>query len=158
MNTVHGSSPQVTSAQRAGPPSWWSHKGEKVELLIDPKYTRPSGAAFMIGSPDSEVSRLWILYGPVGLKGERTWVLHWRLRHGGLDKSSGAREVSDHTLTQMFSVNPGDAGLEGMYIRLGQYLNVPHRGLRLDMDPNMSILVSQEMVDAIHRMLTVGYA
>jgi len=49
--------------------------------------------------------------------------------------------------------DPQDCSNRGKYIRSGPYVNIPHPGTGRDGDPNVSLCLDEEIVDAVRELL-----
>lgn len=56
----------------------------------------------------------------------------------------------DHVLARRFAV---DVALAGAFVRKGNFLNIPCLGDGLDGNPSISIFISKEIADAVHKLL-----
>lgn len=94
------------------------------------------------------------------------WQIKWKIRHGTelfVEADHGTRHFSDFALEAAFGlVNYTGAGEEhfakrydadcaipGMFIRKGNFLNIPGPGTGKDGDPNVSVYLTDEVKDAI---------
>lgn len=137
--------------------SWYQDKGSKMEVYeIDlHKRTlqiRSNGALLGISHVDY---------------GEEEWLLGWfilhqvRCKHKEPDKSSGVRVITSTQLADAFGLGnhePEDwTGIQvaeqGIFIRHENYLNIPCAGTGRQWDPNISIYISDEIREAVRRIL-----
>lgn len=116
---------------------------------------------------EGSVAYLQIDRGHPNRDGPDTWVISWRISEGGTEFSSGARIFSGTELAAAFDLNDwtGDyrsflfdkhgahAAMQGKFIRIGKYLNIPGPGTGHDGDPNISIFVSPAIQGAVRELL-----
>ena len=97
------------------------------------------------------------------------WHIKWRLAHPsssgnvsgfvwfmGCDELRTAFRLSDsnaHCPEWIMEKYGANDSLEGDYIRLGNYLNIPGPGTGHDRDPNISIYLSDGIKKAVHEFL-----
>jgi hypothetical protein len=139
-------------------PDWWNfHQGSKMnvrpvddgKLVIAP--ILPNGARI-------EITRH-------SKKGENGWLVAWeRIVQEPYRKITDSAFFKDEELMGAFKISIGSTGgsseilrkrfeadfaEEGKYIRCGNYLNIPRPGTGEDNDPNVSILLSPDIINAV---------
>lgn len=153
MNTDLSRTDAIKAAVEEAFPSWWNGKGYKMRVLAEGA-GRMGGSIITIGTLNTDVARLWVLHGP-SVRGERRFVLHWRLRHGTGD-DAGNRVVTAEDLRRIF-INGSDEDSEaGLFVRIGAFVSIPNRR-QSDMDDNnIAVLVDADISSAVERALTAA--
>lgn len=142
------------------PPQWWHPRGREMTVAVlqplDARKLRLAGSA---------QHWTWLEIGPGHLAGTRR--VSWRVRHTTEDHAAGVVEVLESDLRRAFGLDGSwnsdadplifiyraDLAAPGKYIRLGPYLNIPCPGTGRNGDPNISILVTPEIQEAVRLFL-----
>lgn len=140
-------------------PSWQSAKGYKMALAP------ASGVGVII---KSTTACLWIKPG----SDDDHWEVTWSVDHGS-SNIRGAHCFSQQDLRRAFGIEDGhrqdpyiknlnriagticDAACPGAYYRYGQFLNIPGPGTGVQGDPNISIVLDEEIVEAVRNLLAM---
>jgi hypothetical protein len=64
-----------------------------------------------------------------------------------------AFDLSKNPQSILASEPDTDAAVQGRYIRVGRFLNIPTLGSGVDGDPNISVYISDEIQDAVRKLL-----
>lgn len=147
-------------------PSWWSAKGinMKVDGVVLERGKHPI-VNIAIGS----AARVFICQCD-SRRGD--FDVQYHINHCDGSHSSGSIVMSRADLARAFGLINGygvgfshsgagllemgyelDAASQGKYVRLGNYLNIPHPGTGLVGDPNVSVQIKAEMKSAIQALL-----
>ena len=140
-------------------PNWWHRRGNKV-LFID--CDLELGALALASNVASFKIR------KITTKDDKHWRIEWRVVQSPTEYSSGVVLFTDEQLAVAFKLKPmktsghdhqlsnrydGDRAIPGKFIGCEDYLNVPCPGTGQDGDPNISILVTEEMRKAVASLL-----
>lgn len=137
-----------------GKPVWWHHHGAKISIL------NQSDTQLWLGS---KVAKLTISKRSDG----SGWTIQWSIQHSPAEYSEGKRHFTDDALAAAFCLNQltGDFGdwiieqygasaaEQQLFIRWDYNLNIPCPGTGHDGDPNISIYVEPEIIEAVARLL-----
>ncbi|MBI2476558.1 hypothetical protein HYV72_00115 [Candidatus Uhrbacteria bacterium] len=101
--------------------------------------------------------------------GERSeFLVVYRIRHSAHEFTAGARSFTRGMLKCAFNLpgapnsaffNPWASELQegveylNVFIRLGNYLNIPGKGTGRDRDPNVSILLDPDITRAVQQLI-----
>ena len=146
-----------------GHPDWWHNRGHKMKLkLIDRRrFTlKIEGSAAMV-----EIRRII----PIVASEKPGWLVSWEvIQHVAHDEVvHGKRLFSDDELAAAFGLsgNMGrygtwvierygaDVAEQGTYIRYRNFLNIPCPGTGHDGDPNVSVYIDEDILDAVSGFL-----
>lgn len=147
----------VRSPQRSLPlgyPIWWHHHGDKIRVReVNDNSIRLAGSA----------AELTITRG-----NENEWVVAWKVvRRFGSEEAAGQVVMSTDELGAAFDLNKltgdygdflldrfgGTSAEQGYFIRYQDFLNIPCPGTGHDGDPNISILLDQEIKQSVRELL-----
>lgn len=155
---------------------WWNAKGWKMSPKL-------SLANKILVIENRNIARLTIKKVPLavrkdsGILPQEEWLVQWYILHeyraARLDLDDNIRGqvvMSERGLRTAFRVEGlepesqdgfanfygADVAIQGWFIRQESYLNIPHPGTPLQGDPNISIYVSDEIRDAVVRLLMVS--
>jgi len=136
-------------------PTWFHHHGHKMHVsqILSGRvlYLRASAASLKIRHP-SEDENDW-----------NRWLIEWEVIFSRSEKVNGAIQVSQEELLAAFGLGNieseysqwlldrfgGDVAAQGRFIRYQEFLNIPCPGTGHDGDPNVSILLDDEIKEAI---------
>lgn len=140
-------------------PVWWHHNGAEMRPLFggeDKKIEIYSDSALLTISPN-EHSRddrdLWLVtweirrLSPCGINGKTTMSTEALCRAFAL--AEGTAKSSDWLLQHYGA----DSAEQERYIRSGDYLNIPGPGTGRDGDPNVSVLLDEDIREAVRHIL-----
>lgn len=136
-----------------GKPIWWHHHGIKLGLMTKLKQS------LRLESSAAELSISYLR--------KNEWEVCWKVGQVGDQGSSGMVIFSSKELREAFDyrVVPkknesflfvrfgATAARQGKFIRTDRFLNIPCPGTGYDGDPNISILLTQEIVEAVRKLL-----
>lgn len=136
-----------------GKPIWWHHHGIKLSVM-----TKVKNELIL----ESSAAKLSISF----LK-KNHWEVCWEVGQVGGQGSEGTvilsskelREAFDYGLTPvkaedfLFTRYGATAGRQGKFIRTDRFLNIPCPGTGNDGDPNISILITTEIKEAVKKLL-----
>ena len=149
---------QQMASKQVDCPTWAHKSGDKMVIQGSPM---PPYLHLESKSGFAELRINW-------QEDRRCWTLNWHLFDRGMTAvSSGNREVTSRELQAAFglleAVLPEDSlmnrrsgrdiTLRGLFIRQGQWLNMPCPGTGLDGDPNITIFITHEIRREIRRIL-----
>lgn len=142
-------------------PDWYHHHGTKVG--VDEKSVSATSVAFC-----SNAARL-----EIRLAGEK-WMVEWEIKFEAPNAGVWGRVyMADETLCGAFGIPRAkedrgarhsswlasryraDSAVQGAYIRKGNYLNIPGPGTGHDGDPNISILLDDQIRNAVRRLIGI---
>lgn len=144
-----------------GAPVWWHHHGGKMRVeFLDLKKS-----ALIISGSAAKVT--------ISKSKQNEWFVDWEVIHGGASvphpqESHGrAWLFSDNSLARAFGLSNdsdktgewiverygGNCASQGRYIRWMGFLNIPCPGTGHNGDPNVSILLQDEIVEAVAKLL-----
>ena len=145
----------MESSTETKSPAWWHPNGRK--LFICQNYRE----FIVLGSRAAELK--------ITSLSPNDWKVEWKITHSRSHRecSSGFRVLNQEELMAAFGLKEScesdyseflttykaDCGRPGMYVRAGNYLNLPCPGTGLDYDPNLSILVNKEIQGAISKLI-----
>lgn len=141
-------------------PKWWHHHGYKMKVTeLDLEH----GVLTLDGS--AAHLRIWRRH-----RINKEWYVEWHVVH-----SVHTQEVKGHvlatsqTLRIAFGLSSGGKGdvelnrsfgadvlLPGLFIRKGNFLNIPCPGSGLDGDPNISIHLDDEIRNAVKKLVEIN--
>ncbi len=139
-----------------GYPDWFHHHGNKVEVFnLDLK-----GRGLIL-----KASAAHLTVGPHPANPDR-WIVAWEVHHRGA-QVAGETSMSTELLRRAFGLTDeteragewlidrygGDTAFPGIYIRWHDCLNIPCPGTGGDGDPNISILLTNEIKEAVRQLL-----
>ncbi len=157
---------QFTEVRPGTSPSWWSAKGinMKVDGVVLERGKHPI-VNIAIGSA-ARVS----IFQCGSRRGD--FEVQYHIEHCDGSHSAGNIIMDRADLARAFGLINGfgqgfshggaalremgyelDAASQGKYVRLGDYLNIPHPGTGLVGDPNVSVEIKPEMKSAIQALL-----
>lgn len=130
-------------------PLWWHNFGRKVEAR---NVEGPTQDYVHLESSTAELH--------VSFSAKNEWRIDWELLHRDLrEQSDGIRFFTTQELLGAFGLdeftgdNPdfnklyeADSAVVGLYVRCGQYLNIPCPGTAFNGDPNISVYVTESSV------------
>lgn len=139
-------------------PAWWHPNGAKMRPLSDLQHRSlqvVSNSATLTISPDEES------------RDRDQWLITWEIRRRSLYGITARIKTSTESLRRAFGLKEGtaesgrkflrpygaDSAEEGRYIRAGNYLNIPHPGTGRDGDPNISILLDEDIQELLRQLL-----
>ncbi|MFW0862024.1 MAG: hypothetical protein ACKKL6_00340 [Candidatus Komeilibacteria bacterium] len=144
-----------------GVPDWHHHHSHKVTVDEDRKdYLRLRGSAVVVE----------IFLNPQTISAAYKWLVKWKVvQVHQIQEVTGQRCFSDDDLKSAFglSTTSGEHGEwmisrfgatvaeQAKYIRWRDYLNIPGPGIGHDGDPNVSILLSDEIKWAVRNLLEI---
>lgn len=136
-----------------GKPIWWHHHGIKLSVMtkVQNELILESSAAKLV----------------ISFLEKNCWKVRWEVGQVGDQGSSGMvifsskelREAFDYRLVPkknesfLFVRYGATAARQGKFIRTDRFLNIPCPGTGSDGDPNISILLTQEIVEAVRKLL-----
>lgn len=131
-----------------GVPPWYHPHGSKISVI---GYDNPKSLGektLILGSSAADI-RIFPHQTNPG------WVLEYRINHAGGDWSRGRVRMSEESFLKAFKESSAgdEAGWQGAYIRHGNCLNIPGPGTGNDGDPNVSIWVDKDIVEAVQTLL-----
>lgn len=150
-------------------PDWWHSHGAKMNI----KHLNINGYCpslkLQASAAELEVRRNYLVEENVNV---RIWELHWRVVQSYPEgcESRGKTIVYDDGLRKAFGLDDSfDLAGEfiikkykavttarwGCFIRYKEFLNIPCPGTGCDGDPNVSVLVTEEIQEAITKMLAL---
>jgi hypothetical protein len=174
MSQFHGSSDDLVQgvAERRlpphmtnimGQPKWHHHHAHKIcveSVSPDGKSLTLTASAAKLTIEQTESYSY--KDGPL----ERRWLVSWEVRYSRTEKTNGCGNWGDKDLQQAFGLIPSegkifgflrdficDAAAQGKYIRWEDALNIPCPGTGHDGDPNISILIDDQIQNAIRTIL-----
>lgn len=142
-----------------GKPEWWHNHGHKMhvkELDLTARRLVIEGGADVTIAHNAE------------RKDEIEWLLDWEVSQGGDELVRGRRTFTSAQLAAAFGVNDtasgeygewlldrygGESAEQMLYIRWKDFLNIPCPGTGHDGDPNVSIFLWPETVEAVRQLL-----
>jgi hypothetical protein len=162
LNTV---SANQRAAQVHVGPSWWHRHGYKARVakldLELPKLVIDSTTTKLTIGPGPSADRQW-------------WNVDWSITHhlNGWNwvQAQGQTLFSRNELAVAFGLTEqpcsrasawlvdqygADAGEQGVFVRMGNHLNIPGPGTGHDGDTNISIYVDQAMQEAVKHLLSL---
>lgn len=145
------------------PPKWFNAHGLKMFLSRDHIVQDTQPWEVLIGN---EVARIQIRH----TSNFEAYKIFWSILLGFRQYVEGELRLSEAELKDAFNLGrgrnitnelaldflsefDGDAGVQGHYIRKGQFLNVPMPGTGLGGDPNVSVYVSEEIQKAVRKLI-----
>jgi hypothetical protein len=140
--------------QRIGP-IWFHHHGSKMELVAHDENTiniRSNAASLIIRRP------------LVGLN----WLVEWNIDHDLGVFAKGSIWMTGSELASAFGLSTvmgkfgewlierfgGTTAAQGRFIRYNEFLNIPGPGTGHDGDPNISIILNDDIRGAIRHILS----
>lgn len=138
-------------------PWWWHHHGIGMRLretdLIAGKIVIAGSAAEVIiarGSSDSySVDWKVIHYEPIQEQASgRVWMNRWQL-----SVAFGLEDWVDEFSEWLIDRYGGTVACRGTFLRYEKYLNIPCPGTGYDGDPNVSIMLDEEIKEAVRQEL-----
>jgi hypothetical protein len=138
-------------------PVWWHHHGDKF-CLDEEKTSFPDKRVILTASAATLT---------IEADGSDNWRINWTIVTYG--KTSGSTTMTNRELLSAFtdtgktadelsywliSVYGGDYAAQGKCIRWKSFLNIPCPGTGHDGDPNVSILLDEDMAQAVVRLLS----
>lgn len=140
-------------------PIWWHHHGMKIKVCRE-------ADLWTLNLESSAVSVRISPYGPY-------WKVEWRIVFSVLSEVIGNVKMSPQNLKCAFGLSDeedlsmyhegyrtwlidrfgGDCAVQGLFIRYDDYLNIPGPGTGLDGDPNVSIMLTDEIRNAVRQLL-----
>lgn len=140
------------------PPKWFHHHGFKLSLGGEPIIQATFGNEVVV---NSNVAHLQI--GPSMTRGiyQVLWCIAFSSNESVQGKIcltrnelKGAFLLLDSGEKSVFAeLFDADAGVQGHYIRKGKWLNIPAPGNGFDGDPNISVFVSDEIKEAVRKLI-----
>ncbi len=137
-------------------PTWWHHHGMKMKL-----------AECIKDNVKIEGSAAWLNI--IKAKYNEGWLVSWRINHGAhVSEAGGTAWFSDDDLKRAFGLKDdipesgkwlidrygGTTADQGVFIRYKEkWLNIPCPGTGHDGDPNVSILLTKEIEQAVRTLL-----
>lgn len=156
----------ATARRAANPPSWWSHKGVKIYNI----HEREKGKLSIENDSVAglSINRTQAFDGPCYVV--RWWIVHEKGEHYGMNNEvTGTVVMSPLELAAAFGLYKegeldtswgrelgAEAGVQGKFIRLGLYLNIPGPGYGYQGDPNLSVFLDQSVMNAVGKYLASG--
>lgn len=140
-------------------PEWFHHHGSKMSLDKSPQQRHFMRIA---------ASAAWLQISPVSNPGDDGWYIDWEIRQSLLSKTSGRVVFPTPILRAAFGLYDtytpetnqwlierfgGDCADQGRYIRYQRHLNIPGPGTGHDGDANISILLDDNIIEAIRRLI-----
>lgn len=138
-------------------PYWWHQHGLKMEI------TESTPFKLVIAS---RAASLTITAIEASQDGQDRWNVQWQIIHTQMERVQGNCIFYRHQLTQALGaqpprgVTPFSPGYfdhvlyeQGQYVRDGKYLNIPCRGTGHDGDPNISIMIEDDIEQAVALLL-----
>lgn len=139
-------------------PAWWHPNGIRMRPLTDFQHHSLlifSDSATLTISPDEESCD------------RDHWLITWEIRRRSPCSVNGKTRMSTKSLCRAFGLMEGtadsgqkllrpygaDSAEDGCYIRAGKYLNIPHPGTGCDGDPNISILLDEDIQELVRQLL-----
>lgn len=152
-------------------PSWWSDKG--VNMKVDGAILE-RGKPVLVNVAVGSAARVFICQCD-SRRGD--FDVQYHINHCDGSHSSGSIVMSRADLSRAFGLTNGfgvgfshsgkgllekgcelDAASQGKYVRLGDYLNIPHPGTGLVGDPNVSVQLTTEMKSVVQTLLALTSA
>jgi hypothetical protein len=142
-----------------GVPVWFHHHGSKMELK---EFDKASSRIVISGSAATlQITRR------VVEKGDGGWFVNWEVIQSQCERISGCVVFQSGSLRSAFGLSQetgqsgdwlieeygADVANQGQYIRWINFLNIPCPGTAHDGDPNISILIDEEMRKAVQQLL-----
>jgi len=126
-------------------PNW--HNGHAWKMRV----TSWSSNRLVISS-----SAAWVIITAEPTTSGEEFSVEWSIIHYvDTDTTVGRRRYTRDDLEMAFELGlSGAAVRQGLFYRDGRHLNIPCRGTGDDGDPNVSILVTDEMKIAVRRLLS----
>jgi len=147
-----------------GWPEWFHHHGMKMSVVAPSSLNKP---AVTIASNAAKVIIKEAFEGRP--KEKREWFVNWEVaRFRPYDEVvRGRRVFSSEELAAAFGITTdsgdhgqwlidrygGESAEQELYIRYGDFLNIPCPGTGNDGDPNVSIFITDEIRDAVFNLL-----
>lgn len=137
--------------RKFGYPVWWHHHGTKVNEI-----SKKGGDLIIKGSAATlKIS----MFGNL-------WQVSWKVIFSFNSGVEGTVVMTSAELENAFDIAPSptyfgkhiidrfgaDTAKQGKYIRWKKFLNIPGPGTDLDGDPNISILVTDEIKKAVQEL------
>jgi len=143
---------------RGDAPAWWHLNGTKMRPLSDFQHRLLhiiSDSATLTISPDENhlERKIWLLsweitrVSALGIKIELKMPTEVLCRAFALDDDPSS---SDEYLLKHYGAGAAE---RGYYIRAGNYLNIPGPGTGSDGDPNISILLDDDIQELLRELL-----
>ncbi|MFA4954483.1 MAG: hypothetical protein WC641_04180 [Patescibacteria group bacterium] len=136
-------------------PRWWHHHGGKLRI------NEANESKLVLSSSTAEVT----IERSKGADYLKRFYVYWRIVHNSVsaEVDAGCRVFKRKQLISAFGITEenGDAAhspvaereAPGFFVSLGDYLNIPGPGTGHDLDPNVSILIDDEMRQAVRKLL-----
>ncbi len=160
---------QFTNISRPGTsPSWWSDKG--VNMRVDGAILE-RGKPMLVNVAVGSAAKVFICQCD-SRRGD--FDVQYHINHCDGSHSGGSIVMSRADLSRAFGLVNGfgtgfshsgkgllekgyelDAAAQGKYVRLGDYLNIPHPGTGLVGDPNVSVQLTAEMKSIVQTLLAL---
>ncbi len=134
-------------------PHWWHHAGREMQVEHKPPSKEEK---WLLPGVHITSSLATVMICPVdGKRPWKLWEVDYKITFGtGQGKVNGRILLPPHELRSAFGLPGTSDRSQGLtYIRWGPFLNVPCQGTGQGNDPNLSILVSEEMRVAIKKLL-----
>jgi len=136
-------------------PDWFHQHGNKMTVEnVDMEKKR-----LKISSPAANVQITRIELG---------WLVSWEIRHSQNEFAKGAIIFNSKDLRHAFTFTifgntefdmhlmrafNADAAVQGKFIKKSHFLNIPCPGTGHDLDPNISIMIDENMQEAVQKLL-----
>jgi len=145
-------------------PIWWHQHGDKMRL--NPWDQNPEKVIIRNGTVASLIIDGNVNASEQYLKDSLS--LEWFVRSSKNEYSTGKRLMAPEIVRAAFGIGTfpekrlskwllerfgGDSAHQGSFIRWQEYLNIPSPGTGHDHDPNISILIDDDMREAVNRLL-----
>lgn len=142
----------------ASAPPWFHHHGQKVSLITEKQGSR----YFHLGATAVQVRIT-----PYARTADEGWYVEWEIRFALHEWTRGQIVLASDQLATAFGLQgscermsrelmglyPGSVAVQGRFIRVGPFLNIPGPGTGHDGDPNVSIEIDEQMQQAIRMLL-----
>jgi hypothetical protein len=134
-------------------PDWWHYHGHKVRCIGIDSANSPTQRTLLFASNATNIR----IHPDSNQKG---WILEYRIRHSPESRTDGVVWMSTGDFETAFGLSSkceclwgqvvidshgGEFAYQGRYIRSGQHLNIPGPGTAYDGDPNLSVLLSDDL-------------
>ena len=149
-------------------PSWWLAKG--INMKVDGAVLE-RGKPMLVNVAVGSAAKVFICQCD-SRRGD--FDVQYHINHCDGSHSSGSVVMSHADLARAFGLVNGfghgfshggaalrdmgyelDAASQGKYVRLGDYLNIPHPGTGLVGDPNVSVQLTAEMKSIVQTLLAL---
>jgi hypothetical protein len=141
------------------PPNWFNPHGLKMSLGDYPICQVTHENEVLVGS---NVARLQIRPSMVN---QGKYQVLWQINHGPGEFVQGQVQLTKGELEEAFELCPNpprnvfaehinvDAAIQGHYVRKNRWLTIPAPGPGFDGDPNISIFVTDDLQDAVRKLI-----